>query len=177
MYNEIRQVNSDRQKEIFVEYLNYKLPDAFEPKKGRDSAGGYVSEYKIVYEKLFDFNAGNKFFFSQRLNKFNTENLPIVENRKSEYLFDHPYIKKDTTIFHLPSGFAAEKLPSNLELKNDFAIYKNEFVYNTSENIIRNHTELILKKSIIQPNEYKEMALFFQSVNHHQNQKIILKKE
>ena len=177
LYNELRQMNPDRQKEIMIQYLKYKTPDGFEPLPGKDSAGGYVSGFKFNYDKLFDFNAGSKYFFSQRLNKFNDEELAETEMRKTEYLFEFPYIKKDTTIYHLPTGFSVENLPASLELKNNYGEYKSEITYDKAMNQVSLHSSLILKTNIIQPASYKDMAAFFQSINRHQNQKIILKKD
>ena len=177
LYNELRQMNPDRQKEIIIQYLKYKVPDSFEPLPGKDSAGGYVSRFKFSYEKLFDFNAGSKYFFSQRLNKFNDEELAETLTRKTEYLFEYPYIKKDTTIYHLPTGFRIENLPALLELKNNLAEYKSEITYDKGTNVVSLHTYLVLKTNIIQPANYNDMVTFFQSINRHQGQKIILKKD
>ena len=176
-YNQLRQMSPDRQKEIMIKYLNYKAPDGFKSLEGRDSAGGYVSEFKFDYEKLFDFNAGSKYFFSQRLNKFNDEELAGTETRETEYLFEFPYLKRDTTIFHLPAEFHIENLPPPMELKNNLAEYKSEIIYNQANNTVCLYTHLILKYNIIQPASYNELATFFQSLNRHQNQKMILKKE
>jgi hypothetical protein len=177
LYNELRQMNPDRQKEIMIQHLKYKVPDSFEPLAGKDSAGGYVSGFKFMYDKLFDFNAGSKYFFSQRLNKFNDEELAETEMRKTEYLFEFPYIKKDTTIYHLPTGFSVENLPALLELKNNLAEYKSEITYDKAANQVNLYSYLILKTNIVQPANFKDMATFFQSINRHQNQKIILKKD
>jgi hypothetical protein len=176
-YNALRQLNADRQKELLIKYLNYKLPDDFETKTVRDSAEGFVSAFKMDYEKLYDFNAGNKYFFQQRLNKFIDEDIPLNEARKTEFLFENPYDKKDTTIFHLPPGFTVDNLPPALELKNQFASYKNVIAFDKTTNVVSVHTHLLLKKNIILPDEYRELASFFQAVNRHQSQKIVLKKE
>ena len=174
LYNELRQLNPDRQKEALVHYLHYKLPDNFETQSGRDSGAGHISEFKMTYEKLFDFNAGNKYFFQQRINKFIDEDIAINEARKTEYLFQFPYDKRDTTIFHLPDGFTVDNLPPLMELKNPLAIYKNEIQFDKASNTLIVHTHLVLKKNIIEAREYNEIATFFQTVNKHQNQKIIL---
>lgn len=176
-YNELRQLSADRQKELLIKYSNYKLPDDFETKTARDSAAGYVSYFKFGYEKLYDFNAGNKYFFQQRLNKFVDEDIPMNETRKTEYLFEFPYDTRDTTTFHLPQNFTVDNLPPVLELKNQFATYKNEILFDKASNIVTVYTHLMLRKNIIQPQEYNEIATFFQAVNRHQSQKIILKKE
>ena len=177
LYNELRQMSAERQKEIMIQHLKYKSPDGFESLPGKDSAGGYVSGFLFKYEKLFDFNAGSKYFFSQRLAKFNDEELAETETRKTEYLFEFPYIKKDTTVYHLPTGFTVENLPALLELKNKLAEYKSEIIHDEAANVVRLYTHLMLKHNIIQAANYKELATFFQSINRHQNQKIILKKE
>jgi len=177
LYNELRQMNPDRQKEIMIQHLKFKAPDSFEPLPGKDSAAGYVSGFRFSYDKLFDFSAGSKYFFSQRLNKFNDEELAETETRKTEYLFEYPYIKKDTTIYHLPTGFSVENLPALLELKNNLSEYRSEIIYDKAANLVSLHSYLILRTNIIQPANYKDLAAFFQSINRHQSQKIILKKD
>ena len=176
-YNALRQLSADRQKELLMKYSNYKLPDQFETVPVRDSSSGYVSEFKFEYEKLFDFNAGNKYFFQQRPNKFVDEDIVIDETRETEYLFEYPYDSYDTTTYHLPPNFTVDNLPPVLELRNQFADYRNEIVYDTTSNRLSIYTKLALRKNIIQPNEYNEIATFFQSVNRNQNQKIILRKD
>lgn len=177
VYNELRQLSADRQKELLIKYSNYKLPDVFETKAVRDSASGYLSHFKFGYQKLFDFNAGNKYFFQQRPNKFVDEDIAMDETRETEYLFEYPYDTYDTTIYHLPENFTVDNLPPVLELKNQFASYKNEILLDKTSNMVTVYTHLALKKNIIQPHEYNEIATFFQSVNRNQNQKIILRKE
>jgi hypothetical protein len=177
IFNYLKQLSPEKKKELLIQFLKYKVPDSFLANEGKDSVGGYISNFKFSYEKLFDFNAGNKYFFAQRLNRLCNEELPEIESRISEYIFEYPYDKRDTTIFHLPQNFTIDNIPPVHEIKNNNAYYKNETLYDASTNIISVYTNLVLKKNIIQPNEYKDMATFFQSVNRNQNQKIVLKKE
>ena len=117
----------------------------------------------------------NNFVPSQNKLNQNDEELAGTETRETEYLFEFPYLKRDTTIFHLPAEFHIENLPPPMELKNNLAEYKSEIIYNQANNTVCLYTHLILKYNIIQPASYNELATFFQSLNRHQNQKMILR--
>ena len=112
-----------RQNELFVNYLHYKEPDEFKLTEENDLSR-HALHLKFVYAKLYDFKAGPKFFFPKSISTLSNEKLPWMEKRKNDYLFQYPFKKVDTTIFHLPASFKVDDLPKAKELAGDGISYQ-----------------------------------------------------
>ena len=177
MFQEIKDLDNERQKEIFVQYLQYKQPDKFAFSPGKDSSRGYLFDLDLTYEKLYDFNAGKKYFFPQHISRFSEIALKEYKNREAEYIFKNPFDKRDTTVFHLPLGYTFENLPVSKDLNGDFAVYKRNIRFDQDSRTIEVVSSLILKNNIIPPAAYMKLADFFNEVNKAEAEKIVLKKE
>lgn len=173
-FREIRKMQPDDQKEVFVNYFHYRPAENFEISSHKDSAHGHSFQLNFEFEKLYAFKAGNKFFLPQKLNGIFYENLKD-EKRNIDFLFDYPYHKADTTIFVLPMDFVAEELPAEKEIKNEFASYKKEVV-SDSPRKIKIITSLSLKKHVVPADQYKKIQSFFAVVRESEDQNIVVKK-
>lgn len=80
----------------------------------------------------------------------------------------------DTTIYILPTGITVDKLPVKKEIENEYASYKNEYIKNESGNIVAVIGNLSLKKHIVPPSDYLQVANFFQDVNRIESEKFIV---
>ncbi|MFT3823485.1 MAG: DUF3857 domain-containing protein [Chitinophagaceae bacterium] len=176
-YSSVSKVERERQKTAFVNYLNYKVPDAFQFAPAGDSANGKLFHLTLSYEQLFDFRSGNKLFFRPRVNKICDEDLKPNTERKTDYLFEFPYEKSDTTIYILPAGFSTGSLPAAKEIKTSFGYYKNEVIRNEQRNEVIVISHLSLKKNIIPAAEYSSVADFFKEVNKNEAEKLIITTE
>ncbi|MBD0331423.1 MAG: DUF3857 domain-containing protein, partial [Chitinophagaceae bacterium] len=173
MFYEIDQLNDDRKKEVFVQYLNYRQADQFSFVNKNLDAADSVSLSQL-YTKFYDFTAGNKLFLPYRVNPLCDEEVKSTTGRETEYLFRFPYIKRDTTILHLPGRFTIDHIPEAKQLENEFIAYKNEVKPNGKT--IQVIGQLILKKNIIPAKEYQNLALLINSINQDQQQKIVIRK-
>jgi hypothetical protein len=174
-FGQLKRLEADDQKEVFVNYLHYKPGDVFSLAYFKDSAKGHLFQLNYEFDKLFAFKAGNKFFFPQKLNKIFYEGLKN-EEREIDYLFDYPYEKRDTTIFYLPQGFELEEAPANKELSSEFGSYKKELILQPSSGKLTIVTTLSLKQHMIPAKKYKEILNLFSAVNENEEQNIVLKK-
>lgn len=175
IFNYLRQVEADRKKELLVKALNYKLPDAFELTFAGDSLRGSAFRLKTAYFTFFDFNAGSKMFFRQGINRLCGEELKD-KKRAIEYLFDHPYEKVDTTVYHLPKEYAVESLLPPKELTNEHASYKVEMRYDSVQHTVTIVSHLVLKNNLIPAVAYPKAVEFFKAIRRNEEQKVIFKK-
>lgn len=166
----------DDQKEYLVHGLHFKQPDDFAFKL-KEGAGRYTTTLEMAFEKIHEFNAGNKFFISPRIYKLWTTVLPKAEERKQDFYFSFPLEKSDTTVFKLPAGFAVEALPKVKELSNNYAAYSTQYWYNETEKAVYTTASLVLKKHKIEAAGYADIKKFFDEVLMDDSQRIVLKKE
>ena len=177
LFYEIMKQNKNNQKTILIKYLNYKMPEDFDLENSRDSSNGKVFTLNLSYDQLYDFKSGNKYFYQPRVNSlFNEEPMPEVL-RKFDYLFDFPYSKTDTTIFHLPGENFVDNLPAKRTIVNSYAFYSSEFNKNGHGNIITAVAKFDLKNIKVSPNAYADVANSFQQIMQNENEKIIIKKK
>ncbi|HEY1199836.1 MAG TPA: transglutaminase domain-containing protein, partial [Niastella sp.] len=167
---------TDDQKEYIVHSLNFKQPDEFIFKL-KDGAGPYTTTLETAYEKIHEFNAGNKLFISPRIYKFWTAVLPKAEDRRQDFYFSFPFEHNDTTVFKLPAGFAVEALPKAKDLTNPHATYSTKYWYNETEKAVYVATTLTLKQHKIAAAGYADVKKFFDDILLDETQRIVIKKE
>lgn len=174
LFYEGSKLSEERQKEIFVKFLNYRQPDKFHlaPKTGARNN----FSLDLFYEKLYDFKAGNKFFFQPRVSKFEEMDLNKSEERMSEYLFPHPYEKRDTTVYHLPLNFTVASVPAKKSMENAYISYYREVSVDARDQKLKVISHLVLKDNIIPGSHYSSVAEVFGLVNREDSDKIILVK-
>ncbi|MBC7949358.1 MAG: DUF3857 domain-containing protein [Chitinophagaceae bacterium] len=165
----------DMQKQAIVSYLGAKQPDDFLLTKIEDPEL-LSAELKMVISKIPEFNAGNKLFFSPRLFKTWTGRPLKQGNRKSDYFFEYPFERSDTTIFKLPAGAVADALPSEKHVSCDFATYQSKYWFSAKENAIYATTSLVLKQHRIPAKGYASLKKFFDDLMQDDSQRIVVQK-
>ncbi len=169
-------IEKGRQSELFVKYLDYKIPDEFLVLQKDASTETKAVEFTSTYQKLYDFKAGDKYFFPVSINKLSEEKLPVYSNRKSDYLFEAPYTKIDTTIFHLPASFKPDDIPSNKEFSEGPVYYSRKIAFDETTNTIKIISVLQLKTHVISASEYKSVSELFHAIEKEEASKLVLKK-
>jgi hypothetical protein len=166
----------DDQKEFIVNDLNFKQPDEFTFKQIEGPAE-FTTDLEMSYEKVHEFNAGNKLFISPRIYRFWSRTLPKSEDRKQDYYFSYPFERIDTTVFKLPAGASVEALPKPKELSSAFATYTTKYWYNETEKSVYCTASLVLKKQKIPVTGYAEIKKLFDDILMDDTQRIVVKKE
>lgn len=175
LFYQIMQQNGDQRKNIFINYLHYKIPEQFEINAKPDSVHGKCFRLMLSYDQQYDFRTGDKLFFRQRLNTLISEDIKRVGARQSDYVFAFPYNKTDSTTYVLAAGMIADALPAKRELANEYCSYRNEYFKKEGENTITVVANLILKKQVVPPADYSKVADFFQQVNRVENERFIVR--
>ncbi len=165
----------DDQKEFIVHSLGFKQPDEFEYVKD-SSADMYTNKLNLSVEKLPEFIAGNKMFFSPRMHKMYDRKLPKAEKRRQDFYFRFPFEQVDTTIIKLPAGFTAEALPQAKNLSSKYSSFSTNYWYDEQKRAIYSTVRLELKQHRIPAADYAEVKKFFDDVMSENSQRIIVKK-
>jgi hypothetical protein len=102
--------------------------------------------------------------------------LPKADDRKTDYYFDFPFVKIDTTVFKLPDGYAVEALPNVKTLKGQYADYATNFWYSEDQKAIYTTTRLTLKHYKIPAAAYADIKKLFDEILLDDAQRIVIKK-
>ena len=165
----------DDQKNYLVNQLGFLQPDDFLLTE-KDPAN---SEYWIEMEldKIPAFSTGNKLFLSPRIYKIWQTALPGSENRTQDFYFHNPFIKNDTTVYHLPDGYTMEALPETRELSFDYGKFIAKYSYNKDKNELITFARLELTNYRIPAAGFAKAKIFFDNVLAEYNAKIVIKKK
>ena len=175
MMSELSKETKDIQKQTLVYSFGYKQPDDF-VFTAEKTGTHHQTVMKMIVRKLPEFAAGQKYFFSPRLQKIWAGKLPRAEERKQDYYFHFPFVKKDTTVLKLPAGFLPDVLPAEKELNTAYGYYHAKTWYNEAEKAFYTATTLTLKKHKVVATDYKAVKTFFDDVAQDDTQKIVVKK-
>ena len=170
--NEIK----DKQKEYFVNKLDFIHPDdfTFEVDKNDRLAKTKIG---ITVEKIPDFTTGKKMFLHPRIHKLWAYALPATTNRLQDFFFKHPFLKTDSTVYHLPEGYKVETLPKAKSLTFEYGSYTTSYIYDESRKTITTTARLLLTDYKIPVKNYTATKLFFDDVLAEFTEKIVVKKE
>ena len=173
IFRYIKLQNNDDQKDLIVNYLNYTAPDEFMVKESVGQDKKNVTQMDFTFQKLYEFKAGTKYFFPQKLNKLVARQLKD-EVRTTDYVFKFPFLKHDTTVFILPVNFTANELPANKDLQNEFASYKKQVEYNKDTKQLKIITSFGIKQHIIPAKSYQKVVQLFKEVQQDESEKLVL---
>ena len=174
-FHYVHQLKEDEQREMLVDYLACKHPDELTV-SASDEKDPVSLQVNRLYEKLYNFKAGSKFFFPSCIGKMGTEKLKAT-NRETDFVFAYPYEKTDTTIYHLPTGFTLETVPAGKEITTEHGTYKRSFSYDKSTNNLVAVSYLALKAHAVPPAGYLPVVRFFKEVAEAEEENIILVKQ
>jgi len=165
--------NHDDQKKALVYYFGFRQPDDFVLAEDSNGRGTVV---EMAYRKVSEFNSGDKYFFSPRINKSWIGKLPSSANRKMDFYFRHPFEATDTTIYKLGEGMKMETLPQEKDLHTAYSSYHSKSWFNEKEGAIYTASSLVLKQHHIPSADYAAVTTFFEEVTKNENQRIVIRK-
>ena len=170
-----RSIPKDEQKRFLVNGLGFMQPDDFEMQydKNQNPQNALV---QMSMEKIPDFTAGNKMFLNPRIYKLWSLSLPKTENRTQHYYFRHPFIKTDSTFYHLPEGFNIKTLPADRTIQFDYGSFHTTCTSDKMQHTVTITARLILNKSRIPAAKFSETVKFFDQVLEEYNSKIVIER-
>ncbi|WP_281336617.1 DUF3857 domain-containing protein [Flavobacterium eburneipallidum] len=134
----------------------------------------FTENMEIAAENYGKLSNGKMIFVVNAYNQF-TENIKRIRNRKTPFEIQRGYYDTDEIEINLPSGFAMESLPQNVELDSKFGEYKTEIVKKDNNNLVYKRS-ILIKKGLYKNLEYDEYRLFMEQIARNDNAKIILTK-
>ncbi|MES2575154.1 MAG: DUF3857 domain-containing protein [Bacteroidota bacterium] len=137
---------------------------------------------KVIFTENMEITAGNygkisngKMIFVVNAYSQYTGSVKRIRNRKTPFEIQRGFYNTDEIKITLPSGFAIESLPQNVELNTKFGEYKAEIIKKDNNELIYKRS-LFVKKGLFQNKEYEEYRLFMEQISRNDNAKIILTK-
>jgi len=170
-------LKDDEKQRFFINKLEWKNPDNVEISNATGKANPYLVSAKMGYEKVYSFNAGNKYFFEARLYPVFDEEVPEYEKRVRDYYFTTPYQVFDTTVYTFPAGFSLEALPGNKSVQFPFAQYTCNYSWDAATRTLTTIALLQIKDRVIKAADYPKLVDFKKRVLADMNEKIVMKKE
>jgi hypothetical protein len=172
----IFEAKKDDQKNLLVNYLGFKQPDEFVVTHGNHH-DDYDVNLELSIEKIPQFSAGSKMFLNPRIYTLWPTRLPKAEGRTQDFFFRYPFIKTDTTRYHLPAEYSVDVLPKSNSIECAFASYKTDYIFNAEKRELTSVARLELKQHKIPAAKYAEVKEFFDKVGADGTQKLIIKKD
>jgi len=176
-YIGISSLKLDEQKEEVMHLLNIRQPSVFDFSPAADKNDIKEVDINLEYDKFCDIMAGNKQFYRPRVFDLCAFTVPIEENRKSDYYFEHPLQKSCVTMIELPAGFEVETLPVNQSLKFTYGNYEVKYEYNTAKNQVISTAKFNLTNHVIPAAKYTEMQQYLDAVAKAQNKKLVIRRK
>lgn len=166
----------DEKRKFIVPYFELKQPDEIKVSHTSRSITPYETTLQCTYDKIIMTKAGSKMFVPTRLYNFFDEKIKNTKRRYS-YFFEGPYIKKDTTVIHLPAGYTPEAIPEKKAFKTDFGNYAAEYKYNAAEQSVTIISYLQIDRAEIKADEYQKLYEFKTSADNDLKSKIVIKQQ
>jgi hypothetical protein len=165
----------DEQKSLLVNYLGFKQPDEFALTHGNHN-DDYDVNLDLSIEKIPQFNAGSKMFLNPRIYTLWPVKMPKAEGRTQDYYFRFPFIKTDTTRYHLPAEYTIDVLPKSNTIECAYGSYKTDYIFDAEKRELISVARLELKQHKIPADKYADVKAFFDKVGTDGTQKLIIKK-
>jgi transglutaminase-like putative cysteine protease len=172
----IFEARKDDQKNLLVNYLGFKQPDEF-ALTHTDHPDDYNVNLELSVEKIPQFSAGSRMFLNPRLCEMWNKTLPKSEGRTQDYYFRGPFIKTDTTRYHLPPEYAVDALPKPDSIECAYATYTTDYLFDADKKQLISVARLELTQHKIPAAKYAEVKTFFDKVVSDGTQKLIIKKD
>jgi hypothetical protein len=103
--------------------------------------------------------------------------VPIEQNRKTDYYFEHPLQKTCITTIDLPAGFEVETLPVAQNLKFTYGDYEVKYTYDAAKNEVISTAKFNISNQVIPAAKYTELQQYLDAVAKAQNKKLVIKRK
>lgn len=170
-------LKDDEKQRFFINNLEWKTPDNAAISNAKGKTNPYLVSAGMDYEKIYSFNAGNKYFFEARLYPVFDEEIPEYEKRVKDYYFTAPYQVLDTTVYKFPAGFSPDAIPRNKSVPFPFAHYSCNYNWDAATRTLTTIALLQIKDRVIKAVDYPNLVDFKKQVLADMNEKIVMKKE
>lgn len=168
-----REIN-EYYKSKYWPYINNLTLTGIEFKNNKDSI--LFTENIEVQAKDYASFSGERMLF--HLNAFNriTSIPERYRNRKLPFEISRGYFDEDKFLLTIPDSFKVEAVPENITIEKKFGTYSFS-IERISENQLKYHRRIILKKGSYNKEDYKKFRAFKKSIVKHDNSKIVLLKK
>jgi hypothetical protein len=174
--NNLWEVNTEDQIKFLINEVGFQNFEGLVVEKEKQKNIGYTTLI-MDFTKIYEFNAGAKYFIKPHLFEIWSRVLPENKNRITDYFFKHPFIENDTTVYKLPNDFTIEQLPRTEKISNEYINFNTSYQYNATANEVIITTQFILTTNRIAAKQYNQVKEILDHVIAANTQKIIIKRK
>jgi transglutaminase-like putative cysteine protease len=172
----LTQTSADEKNKLFTDGLEWKHPDALQINAGDKSTDVFAASASMQYEKIPQMMTGSKMFLPVRLYALANEEVPDNPKRTQDYFFSFPHQNVDTTVYHLPAGFAIAYKPEDKNLAYSFGSYNSRYFWDTASQTLTVVARYEIAQSLVKAADYQQLSAFSKAVAADTNEKIVIKK-
>lgn len=164
-----------KKKEFLVNQLNLKPADQYQIKSAKENRMA-ISTIQLEYDLLPEMMTAKKIFLNKSLYSLCNEEIPATEHRMMDYYFKFPYIKTDTTTYHLPPVYVLESNAESKNISTDYFNYSEKISFNQQTSLLQVISSFELKKHIVAASDYHSMLAAYHDIQDYMNKKLIISK-
>ncbi len=173
--NFINNQKKDEQKKFLVNNIGYPQPDDFDIVYDPANTQ-FDTKISMSLRKIPEFTAGKKLFLNLRIYKIWSGELPTPDGRTQDFYFEHPFIKTDTTSYHLPDGYTVESISETKSFQFEYGSFSSTCTYDETKRILRSVARLELNEFKIPVAKYSSVKNFFNEVIKEYTGKLVIRR-
>ncbi|MBC8109988.1 MAG: DUF3857 and transglutaminase domain-containing protein [Verrucomicrobia bacterium] len=173
---------ADYSKDIQKKHLNEKIEirnfnlDDFDIKVTKNMIPSATEKLSLSVGKYASKSGKRMFIAPNFINPFNFPDLSETDNRTSDiYFYHYDYMDSDTVKFHLPEKYHLEGVANEVNYQSAFGTYKTSI--KIEEGLVTYIRTMTMKGGKYPKDKYKELVMFFKSINKAEKTKIVLVSE
>ncbi len=128
---------------------------------------------KFLYNKIFDFKIGSKYFIKAQLHNLNNY-LLNSEAGATSFNFKFPFVKTDTLVIEMPENFKLENKNTNLTITLPNGTFNNQVVYNELTKKLTIITNFTINNTLIEAAQMKDFTEAAQKIKQSLQESLVL---
>jgi hypothetical protein len=173
---DLKDEKADDQKLFMINHWGFKDPDEIRFDTA-DLRNNLQLDLDQQLESIPELKTTSKMFLRPSIIDLWVIKLPKSENRKQDFYFACPFVKIDTTLIKLPSGYVVDALPQSISDSCKYASYVSRCWYDEKTHQVYSASKVILNEYKIPAFEYGAVKKFFDGVLLGNEDRIVVKKE
>ena len=173
---DLKDEKADDQKLFMINHWGFKDPDEIRFDTA-DLRNNLQLDLDQQLESIPELKTTSKMFLRPSIIDLWVIKLPKSENRKQDFYFACPFVKIDTTLIKLPSGYIVDALPQSISDSCKYASYVSRCWYDEKTHQVYSAAKIVLNEYKIPAGDYVGVKKFFDGVLQGNEERIVVKKE
>ncbi len=173
---DLKDEKADDQKLFMINHWGFRDPGQIRFDSS-DQRNNLKLDLDQELESIPELKTTSKMFLRPSILDLWATKLPKSENRKQDFYFSCPFVKIDTTLIKLPTGYTMDALPQPVSDSCKYASYFSRSWYDEKTHQVYSAAKIVLNEYKIPAGDYVMVKKFFDSVLLGNEERIVVKKE